>query len=69
MSLKAFHVVFVAASTLLAFGFAAWAMRHYFSGEGSAADMALGIASFVFGVALVFYGRYVLRKLKNMSYL
>jgi hypothetical protein len=29
MSLKAFHIVFIAASILLAFGFAAWCFNEY----------------------------------------
>jgi hypothetical protein len=69
MSLKAFHILFVVASTLLAFGFAAWTIEQYVKQQGSGGQLALGIASFLFGIALIAYGRYVLRKLKHISYL
>lgn len=69
MSLKAFHIVFVVASTLLAFGFAAWSLRQFFSGSGSRGDLVLGIASGLVGIVLIVYGRYVLRKLRHVSYL
>jgi len=68
MSLKAIHIIFVAASTLLCFGFAAWAFRA-FSLSGGWANLLLGITSLVGGVALLVYGRYFLRKLKHISYL
>lgn len=68
MSLKAFHVVFVALSVLCALGFGAWSVAEYLrSGHGSV--LALGILGFVAAAALVFYGFWFLRKLKNVSYL
>lgn len=69
MSLKAFHIIFVVASTLLAFGFGIWGIRQYQSGAGSTMELGLGIASLVAGMVLIGYGRYVLRKLKHISYL
>ena len=69
MSLKAFHLVFIAASILLALGFAGWSLMNYFSAQGSRLDLVLAIASAVAAVALVFYERYFLKKLKNVSYL
>lgn len=68
MSLKAFHIVFVSLSILLAFGFAAWCFAQYGDGHRSA-DLIYGIGSAVAGIGLIFYGKYVLRKLKNISYL
>jgi hypothetical protein len=68
MSLKAFHVVFIAASILLAFGFAAWALTTY-SDQGGLINLIYGIASTLAGIGLVFYEAYVLKKLKNISYL
>ena len=68
MSLKAFHVFFVIVSTLCALGFGAWAVAEYTrTGHGSV--LALGIAGFAAAVALVWYGLWFLRKLKNVSYL
>jgi Trk-type K+ transport system membrane component len=68
MSLKAFHIVFVVASILLAFGFAAWSLMTYSDGR-RLIDLIFGIVSALSGVGLVIYGRYVLRKLKHISYL
>ncbi|MFO1500722.1 MAG: hypothetical protein U1G07_20445 [Verrucomicrobiota bacterium] len=69
MSLKAFHIVFVVASTLLAFGFGLWAIQQYRIGDGSPGELALGIGSVTVGFVLICYGRYFLRKLKHISYL
>lgn len=68
MSLKAFHIVFVSASILLSLGFGGWSLVNYFHG-GASSDLAYGLASFAVAVALVFYGKFVLKKLKNISYL
>ena len=68
MSLKAFHIVFVTASILLALLFGIWSFRNYFN-EGTLKDLLFGAGSLVVGVALVFYERYALKKLKNISYL
>ena len=68
MSLKAFHVVFIAASILLAFCFAGWALVNFANG-GQTADLITGLASGVIGVGLMTYGVYVLKKLKHISYL
>jgi hypothetical protein len=68
MSLKAFHIVFIAASIVLAFGFAAWSI-HAYRTEGGGSHLAFGVASAACGVGLGFYGRYVLKKLKHESYI
>ena len=68
MSLKAFHIVFIVASILLAFGFAAWAFVHSGDEDGSGL-LAYGIGSTIVGIALIGYAVYVLRKLKNVTYL
>ena len=69
MSLKAIHLVFICASTLLALGFSGWGFNQYFSPEGTRVDMAYGVGSAVAGVGLVVYGAYFLKKLRNVSYL
>ena len=69
MSLKAVHIIFITASCLLAFGFAGWCLKSYFSGEGLSRDLVFGIASFAVGVGLIIYGRYFLKKLKDVGYL
>ena len=68
MSLKAFHIVFVTASIMLALLFGIWSFLNYFH-DGTLKDLLFGIGSLVVGVALVFYERYALKKLKNISYL
>ncbi len=68
MSLKAFHIVFVAASILLAFGFGAWSFLN-FRDEGRTLDLVFGISSVAAGIGLIIYGKAILRKLRNISYL
>ena len=68
MSLKAFHIVFVTASIVLAVLFGIWSFLNYFH-DGALKDLLFGIGSLLAGVALVFYERYALKKLKNISYL
>ena len=68
MSLKAFHLVFISASILLAFGFAAWSLLNFADGRQTS-DLLFGLGSALAGIGLVFYGRYVLKKLKHISYL
>ena len=68
MSLKAFHVFFVIVSVLCALGFGAWSIADYVrTGRGSV--LALGVLGFAAAGALIFYGFWFLRKLKNVSYL
>jgi hypothetical protein len=69
MSLKAFHIIFITAASALAFGFGVWALKNYFSAEGTGMDLVYGIGSFVAGIALIVYERYFLKKFKNVSYL
>jgi hypothetical protein len=69
MSLKAFHLVFIIASIVLAFGFGAWALMNYASSHGVVWDLVWGVAGMVVGVGLVVYEIYFLKKLKHVSYL
>lgn len=68
MSLKALHIVFVTASTLLAFGFGAWELKAYQVSD-QRMDLIMGIGGLVSGLVLVVYGKMVLKKLKHISYL
>jgi hypothetical protein len=68
MSLKAFHIVFIVFSILLAFGFGIWSIAQY-AGAGRASDLVFGVVSLAAGVGLIFYGKYVLKKLKDISFL
>jgi hypothetical protein len=69
MSLKAFHLIFITASTALAFGCGVWAINAYRQADGSALDLAAGIAAFAAGIGLILYERYFLKKTKNVPYL
>jgi hypothetical protein len=69
MSLKAFHLVFIIASILLAVGFAVWSLMNYFSPHGGTRDLVVGAGSAIVAVALVFYEIYFLKKLKHVSFL
>jgi hypothetical protein len=68
MSLKAFHIVFVAMCILLSFFCGAWLLHEYASG-GGATYLAAGILFLAAGAGLIWYGKSVLRKLKHISYL
>lgn len=68
MSLKAFHIVFVTASIVLAVLFGIWSLKSYFDGDAPQ-NLWFGVGSLVAAVALVFYERYALKKLKDISYL
>jgi len=66
MSLKVFHIVFVTASILLALGFGFWSIEQYIH-AGGASNLAFGIISPVVGVALMFYGKAVWKKLQRLT--
>ena len=68
MSLKAFHVIFITAAVLLAFGLGAWMLKLHHDSE-AAVDFNLGVGSLVAGVVLVIYEVYFLRKLRKVSFL
>jgi hypothetical protein len=63
MSLKVFHIVFITASTLLAFGFGGWSLTEYFT-QGGLSTAILGFASVAAGLALIWYGRAILKKFR-----
>lgn len=60
MSLRAFHLLFIAISVALAFGFGIWCLHN----ESTAA----GVASFIVGAGLVAYLFWFLRKTKKLSH-
>jgi hypothetical protein len=69
MSLKAFHVVFITASSALAFGFGVWELRSYSAPNGGLTNLFFALGSFLAGVSLIVYERYFLKKLKDVEYL
>lgn len=64
MSLKAFHIVFVTASSLVAFAFAGWALHAYTEG-GERTMLALAVGSALFAVGLIVYGFWFWRKIRT----
>ena len=68
MSLKAFHVFFIAISIAMAAGLGAWGVLDHRS-SGSEVNLAIGSGSGAIAVGLVAYLRSFLRKWKRVSYL
>jgi hypothetical protein len=68
MSLKAFHLVFITAATLLAFGFGGWLAKNFFAG-GGAGNLISALLSFGAGIGLIVYECYFLKKTKDVGYL
>jgi hypothetical protein len=68
MSIKAFHFVFVAVSILLCVFVAVWGVSSWRS-SGEPGQLVFGGGAIVSGMVLLIYGRYVMRKLRGMSYL
>jgi len=68
MSLKAFHIIFITAAILLAFGFGAWLANNFFA-DGGVLNLVFAALSVAAGVGLIFYERYFLKKTKKVSYL
>lgn len=65
MSLKAFHIVFVLFSTLLALGVGLWCVWVDLV-EGAPVYLAGAVASFICAIALVIYGVWFYRKMKRL---
>ncbi len=63
MSLKAFHIVFIALSFGLALVFGTWCM-HLYRLDGQTSYLALGVSSFVTAALLIVYGSWFLKKLR-----
>lgn len=68
MSLKSFHLVFIALSILLAIGFGVWEVGEYAESGGSGRLVA-ALLSFLVAVGLIVYGVRFVRKLKHIGYL
>jgi hypothetical protein len=65
MSLRAFHLLFVALSVILTAFFGAWAIGQYQTSH-ELAYAAAGIGSFACGIGLAFYGAAFRRKTRNL---
>ncbi|PCJ64210.1 MAG: hypothetical protein COA73_04310 [Candidatus Hydrogenedentota bacterium] len=69
MSLKAFHLVFIAISTIMAVGFGGWCIAQFFTQDGGAGYIVSGILSALAGAGLVVYGIRFARKWKDVSFI
>lgn len=67
MSLKAFHLLFLAAAEVLLFGFAGYESYHYWALAGSRGDLWIGFISNLLGLVLLIYAWFFLRKTKDIG--
>ena len=68
MSLKAFHLVFVVASILLGLGVGGWGITEY-QANGEISALVIGLIFLIMGIALIIYGKRMLKKTKHIGYL
>jgi hypothetical protein len=65
MSLKAFHLVFIAACLVMSLGVGAWSLQQVMAGRDGG-TLALGVASLLLGGALAVYATKVWAKFKEL---
>ena len=68
MSLKAFHLIFVSASIAVCLFLGIWSFLSYRESH-TRVDLIYIITSVIAVIALLWYGKYFLKKLKHISYL
>jgi hypothetical protein len=66
MSLRAFHLVFIAVSVALSAFVAAWGLREWQANHSGTA-LGLAVIFFACGVALVGYGVHAVRKFRELE--
>lgn len=66
MSLKIFHLVFIALSVLMAAVVGGWGVSRYLA-DGGVGGLALGVGFFLAGAALLVYGVRVVRKFREIG--
>jgi choline-glycine betaine transporter len=66
LSLRSFHLFFIAVSVLLAAWVGVWGVQSYLATR-SLSDLALGVVFFLLGFVLLLYGRSVRRKLRALA--
>lgn len=66
LSLRSFHLFFIAVSVLLAVWVGVWGVQSYLATQ-SAGDLALGVFFFVLGFVLLLYGRRARKKLRDIA--
>lgn len=68
MSLKAFHVFFVIVSVIFTVSFGVWGIMSYLQ-TADVSHLVMGLLSLAGTAVLVWYFKWFLKKLKNVSYL
>ena len=66
LSLRSFHLFFVAVSVLLAAWVGVWGVQSYLATR-SVGNLTLGVVFFLLGFVLLLYGRRVRRKLRALA--
>lgn len=66
LSLRSFHLFFIAASVLLAAWVGVWGVQSYLTTR-SVGNLLLGVVFFLLGFVLLLYGRRVRRKLRALA--
>ena len=66
LSLRSFHLFFIAVSVLLAAWVGVWGVQSYLATR-SVGDLALGVVFFLLGFVLLVYVRRVRRKLRALA--
>ena len=65
MSLRVFHIVFISVSVALTLYLTVWGVREFMASRSSL-GITMAVAGLVGGVTLVWYGKHVFRKLKEL---
>lgn len=68
MSLKSFHVVFIVSAFLLSLFLGVWSLNEYMTAGRRVTDLVMGVLSLAGAFVLVVYGRFFLKKLRNIDY-
>jgi hypothetical protein len=68
MSLKFFHIFFIACSMILALGIGVWGLMSY-GRSGQVLELLWGGGSILAGIGLAVYGVSFLRKMKHVGYM
>ncbi len=66
MSLKAFHILFVAVCVVMCLAVGAWGTREYLAAS-NVTGLGLAVACFVLGAGLIVYGFKVYKKLAELG--
>ena len=66
MSLKAFHIFFIAMAVLISWSFPAWVWLGFATAKSTVGLQVMAIGSAVLGVGLLIYGLYFIRKSRHI---